>query len=70
MGAEHPELSIRKDHLLCLIALRLSALLGGMGIPDPAADITPLSLDYLEELYHFAEAKVEAVREAIRNPNG
>lgn len=52
----------RKDFLLAGIHARLGALLKGLAIPDPSSDVTPLSSDYLDDLYHFVLAKAEDVK--------
>ena len=65
MGAAHlPEVIERTDFMLAGILARLGALLEGFAIPDPAKDVTPLSLDYLDEVYQFACARAEDVKEA------
>lgn len=64
MGAAHPELSQRTDYMLAGILHRLGSLLAALSIPDPVWDVTPLSEEYLGELFHFAMAKAKDIKEA------
>lgn len=57
---EHPEITIRKDALLCSINERLGALLGSRA---PGADLVPLGQAWLTELVLFQEAEFAALEE-------
>lgn len=69
MGASHPELTQRTDYMLAGILRRLGLLLEGLGISDPVSDVTPLSEEYLGELFHFAMAKAKDIKEAAEAPD-
>lgn len=59
---EHPEITLRRDALLCSINARLGALLPE---GDAGGDFEPLSTLYLEELILFNQANVEDVEEQV-----
>lgn len=69
VGAEHPEITLRTDYILSGILTRLGCLLAALKVPDPVADVTPLPLDYIGELYHCAVAKIKEVKNAGTPPN-
>jgi hypothetical protein len=77
---EHPEITIRRDALLCSINDRLGALLLLQGDEkqweqalDAGQEIAGLSTVYLEELILFNQANVEDVEEeaeSLRSRDG